>query len=196
MARQTAPLYLSEHCPAHGRGGRLRLAGSPGRPEGSRRVLQRSKKLARRHGRRIPAVSRYLRAGQGPQELGNNRRQRRQDVHHNTRNGPQERFAPRPDQHLERLGRRDHDRAVRRIRLPRSGSRPAPSPSVHRARNSPVSPRIFACRLRLYKLRKAARKRGIPAADLDDVAGLLAKRADRRARERLDAIEKEMPREP
>ena len=46
---------------------------------------------------------------------------------------------------------------------------------------------------RLYKLRKAAKKRAIPAAELDLVAQLLAKRAARSARERLDALEKEMP---
>jgi Glycosyl hydrolase family 99 len=61
----------------------------------------------------------------------------------------------------------------------------------------------FPCRgedlrlpLRLYQLRKEAKKRAIPAAALDEVAGLLAKRAARAAGERLDQIEKEMPPEP
>ena len=60
----------------------------------------------------------------------------------------------------------------------------------------PCQPADLRLPLRLYKLRKHARKRGIPAADLDDVAGLLAKRDAAASREHLDAIEKEMPPEP
>ncbi len=60
----------------------------------------------------------------------------------------------------------------------------------------PCHPEDLALATRLYKLRKAARKRGIAATDLDDVAGLLAKRATGVASARLDAIEKEVPREP
>ncbi len=73
---------------------------------------------------------------------------------------------------------------------------------VQRLRRQHIEPE-FPCQsedlrlpLRLYMLRLQARKRGIPAANLDDVAGLLAKRAAGAARERLDAIEKEMPPEP
>jgi hypothetical protein len=50
--------------------------------------------------------------------------------------------------------------------------------------------------LRLYQLRKHARKRGIAASELDELASLLAKRALQTARDRLTAIEKEMPDEP
>jgi hypothetical protein len=46
------------------------------------------------------------------------------------------------------------------------------------------------------KLGKQARKRGIPAAELDEAAALLAKRAAGAAGDRLDAIEKMMPPEP
>jgi hypothetical protein len=61
----------------------------------------------------------------------------------------------------------------------------------------------FPCRgedlglpLRLYQLRKQAKKRAIPAAALDEAAALLAKRAASAASEHLDKIEKEMPPKP
>ena len=63
-------------------------------------------------------------------------------------------------------------------------------------REFPCQPDDLRLPLRLYKLRKQARKRGIPAADLDEVAALLAKRTAGTASERLDAIEKMMPPEP
>jgi hypothetical protein len=60
----------------------------------------------------------------------------------------------------------------------------------------PCQPGDLRLPLRLYTLRKQARKRGIAVTDLDEVAGLLSKRAGSAATERLDAIEKEMPPEP
>jgi glycosyl hydrolase family 99 len=70
---------------------------------------------------------------------------------------------------------------------------------VQRLRRQFIEPE-FPCKpdglrlpLRLYKLRKAAKKRAIPVTDLDDVARLMAKRAVQPARDRLEAIEKEMP---
>jgi hypothetical protein len=60
----------------------------------------------------------------------------------------------------------------------------------------PCNPQDLRLPLRLYKLRKGAKKRAIPVTDLDEVARLMAKRAIQPARERLDAIEKEMPPEP
>jgi hypothetical protein len=73
---------------------------------------------------------------------------------------------------------------------------------VQRLRRQFIEPE-FPCRpldlrlpLRLYTLRKQARKRGIPAGELDDVAGLLSKRAGEAAGDRLDEIEKKMPQVP
>ena len=63
-------------------------------------------------------------------------------------------------------------------------------------REFPCQPADLRLPLRLYKLRKQARKRGIPGAELDEAAALLAKRAAGAARDRLDAIEKMMPPEP
>jgi hypothetical protein len=60
----------------------------------------------------------------------------------------------------------------------------------------PCKPADLRLPLRLYTLRKQARKRGIPAAELDQAAALLAKRASGAASDRLDGIEKEMPLEP
>jgi hypothetical protein len=57
----------------------------------------------------------------------------------------------------------------------------------------PCRPEDLRLPLRLYQLRKQAKKRAIPAAALDEVARLLAKRAASAAREHLDEIEKEMP---
>jgi hypothetical protein len=73
---------------------------------------------------------------------------------------------------------------------------------VQRLRRQHIEPE-FPCQpvdlrlpLRLFKLRKQARNRRIPAADLDAAAALIAKRARGEASDRLDIIEKEMPVEP
>ncbi len=63
-------------------------------------------------------------------------------------------------------------------------------------REFPCQPADLRLPLRLYKLRKQAGKRGIPGAQLDEAAALLAKRVAGAASERLDAIEKMMPPEP
>ena len=60
----------------------------------------------------------------------------------------------------------------------------------------PCNPEDLRLPLRLYRLRKLAKKRAIPVSTLDEAARLLAKRAVRPAREHLDAIEKDMPPEP
>jgi hypothetical protein len=63
-------------------------------------------------------------------------------------------------------------------------------------REFPGQPADLRLPLKLYKLRKQARKRGIPGDELDEAAALLTKRAAGAARNRLDAIEKMMPPEP
>jgi hypothetical protein len=50
--------------------------------------------------------------------------------------------------------------------------------------------------VRLFKLRKESKQRAIPVLMLDEVARLLSKRAPGAARDRLDAIEREMPPKP
>ena len=47
--------------------------------------------------------------------------------------------------------------------------------------------------VRLFKLRKESKQRAIPVLMLDEVARLLSKRRPGAARDRLDAIEREMP---
>ncbi len=62
-------------------------------------------------------------------------------------------------------------------------------------REFPGQPADLRLPLKLYKLRKQARKRGIAGKELDEAAALLAKRGAGAASDRLDEIEKMMPRE-
>ena len=92
------------------------------------------------------------------------------------RNSAQERAAARPDQHLERLGRGDRDRAVRSSSDTATWKSFSAFAASSSSRVSPVHPEDLRLPHRLYKLRKAAKKRAIPKTELDEVASLLAKR--------------------
>jgi hypothetical protein len=57
----------------------------------------------------------------------------------------------------------------------------------------PGQPQDLRLPIRLYRLRKEAKKRAIPVAELDEVARLLVKRSPRLASARMDEIEPQTP---